>query len=217
MRLTEEERIICRPSHPAISAGILAGGISRRMGQPKAFLRAGEQRFIDRLVEELSACASEVILSAAQPGLYEDLGLPVVYDVHPDFGPPEGILQILRRAREEYVFVCACDMPFINQHLVEFLASYISSDHECYIIVDGEHLHPLCGIYQTSVAPDIEKLIQKGEHKIRKLYQIRPTKFISLEHTIFNVDMLRGIDTPQEYEECRAALEKKAGESQTAL
>ena len=169
------------------------------MGENKAFVKIREQTFIDSLVEKLGACAEEVIISASKSGLYEDLGLPVVYDETQDFGPPEGILQILRYASEDYVFICACDMPFISRELVEFLASYISSDYECYIIVDGEHLHPLCGIYKRSVIPDIEKLIGEGEHRIRKLYQIRPTKFISLEYTIFHTDMLRSIDTPKDY------------------
>lgn len=202
MKLTESERNNCIPMHPPISGGILAGGKSRRIGQDKAFLKSGEHSFIEHLIEELSGC-EEVIVSASQPGLYENLGLPVVYDEHIDFGPPEGIRQILRAAKEEYVFICACDMPFICRELVEFIASYISSDHECYIIVDEDHLYPLCGIYQRSVIPVVEDLIQEGEHRIRELYQRRPTKFISLEYTWFGEDVLQDIDTPEEYENCR--------------
>jgi molybdopterin-guanine dinucleotide biosynthesis protein len=186
-----------------LSAGILAGVDSRRMGENKAFLRAGEHLFIERLVEQLSTCTYEVIISAAQPGIYEDLGLSVVYDEVPDFGPPEGIRQILKKASEEFVFICACDMPYIRSEFVEFLASYICSDYDCYIVVDGEHLHPLCGIYRRTVIPNIEQLIAEGEHKIRKLYQIRPTKFISLEHTKFTSDILQSIDTPEEYRDCK--------------
>jgi len=185
--------------HLPISGGILAGGKSRRIGQDKAFLKSGEHSFIEHLIEELSGC-EEVIISAAQPGLYEDLGLPIVYDEHMDFGPPEGIRQILRAANEDYVFICACDMPFIRRELVEFMASYISSDYECYIIVDEDHLYPLCGIYQRSVIPVVEDLIREGEHRIRELYKRRSTKFISLEYTWFGKDVLQDIDTQEEYD-----------------
>ena len=71
-----------------ISTGILAGGTSTRMGKNKALLTINEQRFIDKIADELGSF-SRPIISAAEKGTYEDMGLSVVYDEHRYCGPLE--------------------------------------------------------------------------------------------------------------------------------
>ena len=148
-----------------LSVGVLAGGRSTRMGQDKALLQLESKRFIDRICEELGGF-SQVLISAARRGLYEDTGFEVVYDVHQDIGPIEGIYQVLSHAREEYVFICAADMPFIRRELVEYMAEFISSDYDCYCLVDEDHIHPLCAIYAMRMRGGVVERLRSGRYRL---------------------------------------------------
>ncbi len=180
-----------------ISIGILAGGKSSRMGQDKALIKIGNERIIEKLSKELSFF-SEVIISAGNKDSYKDLGIPIVCDEHKDIGPMEGIYQVLLHAKEDYVFICAADMPFISREIVSYLSGYISSDHECYVITDDEHIQPLCAIYSKKVLPVIEELISKGEYRLREIFKRTGTKYISLEFTRFDKKTVQNINTRED-------------------
>lgn len=181
-----------------LGAGILAGGKSTRMGRNKALLELNDRRFIDRIAGELS-CFCKPIISAADRGIYEELGLPVVYDERRDIGPMEGIYQILKNTSREYVFICGADMPFLKKELVFYMAEFISSDYDCICLADGEHLHPLCAIYSKKVLPVIEELIAGGQYRLLEILRRVRTKYISLEYTCFDKKVVRNINTRQEY------------------
>ncbi len=181
-----------------LSAGVLAGGKSTRMGQDKALLMLESKRFIDRICEELGGF-SQVLISAAQKGVYEDTGLEVVYDEHSDIGPIEGIYQILGAAQEEYVFICAADMPFIKKELVEYMAEFVSSDYDCYCLVDEDHVHPLCAIYSRRMLPAILEQIESGHYRLLNVLRAVRTKYIRLESSCFDKKIIRNINTREEY------------------
>lgn len=181
-----------------LSVGVLAGGKSTRMGQDKALLCLESRRFIDRICGELSGF-SQVLISAAQKGIYEDTGYQVVYDEHRDIGPMEGIYQVLRAASEEYVFICAADMPFLKKELVEYMAEYISSDYDCYCLVDEEHIHPLCAIYSKKMLPVIQRQIESGHFRLLNVLRQVRTKYIRLETSCFDKKIVRNINTREEY------------------
>ncbi len=178
--------------------GILAGGKSERMGQNKALLRIGNERIIERLLREFE-CFSRVVISSAKKGIYEDLGVPVVYDENRDIGPIEGLRRVLSVAESEYVFICASDMPFLKKELLEYLASFISSDHDCYVIADDEHIQPLCAIYKKSLLPVIGELIKDGKYRIRELLDRVRTKYVSLRLSCFDEKTVRNINTREDY------------------
>lgn len=188
---------------PNLSVGVLAGGKSTRMGQNKALLQIESKRFIDRICEELSGF-SEVLISAASKGTYEDMGLPVVYDVHLEIGPMEGIYQILSNAKEDYVFVCAADMPFIKKELVSYMAEFISSDYDCYCLVDEDHIHPLCAIYSKAMLPIIQAQIETGNYRLLNVLRNVRTKYIRLETSCFDKKIVRNINTKEEYASLKA-------------
>lgn len=181
-----------------LSVGVLAGGKSSRMGQNKALLEWEAKRFIDCICEEMKGF-SQVLISAAYKGDYEYLGLPVVYDTHKEIGPIEGIYQILSAAEEEYVFICAADMPFLKKELVEYMAEYISSDYDCYCLVDEEHIQPLCAIYSKKMAEIIQKQIESGNYRLFNVLRAVRTKYIKLESTCFDKQVVRNINTREEY------------------
>ncbi len=180
-----------------LSAGILAGGKSSRMGRNKALIELNNERIIDTLSKEFSSL-DKVIISSAEKGIYEDTGLFVVYDQNRDIGPIEGIRQILKASDSEFVFICAADMPFMKKEIAEYLAGYISSDNDCYVITSGDRIEPLCAIYSKAMLPVIEELISEGRYRLREILNRVRTKYIALENTCFDKKCVRNINTKED-------------------
>lgn len=183
------------------SVGILAGGKSSRMGKNKALLEYESSTFIEHIIEEFKS--REVIISSSGQKEYDKFGLKTVSDENTDIGPIEGIRQILKASSEDYVFVCACDMPFVTYKIADYIAEFISSDYDCYVITDEDRIHPLCAIYSKKIIPVIEKLIANGDYKLRLILDNTRTKYISLENTVFGKKIVRNVNTKDEYIELK--------------
>ncbi|MBR6897722.1 MAG: molybdopterin-guanine dinucleotide biosynthesis protein B [Lachnospiraceae bacterium] len=188
-----------------VTVGIIAGGKSSRMGRNKALLKLENETIIRRTVKELGGF-SEVLISAAKKGEYESLGTGMVYDEHTDIGPIEGIYQVLKAAKSDYVFICAADMPFVKKELVDYLIQFISGDYDCIVIADEEHIHPLCAIYSKRALPALEEMIEAGEYRIRRLFKRVNTKFVSLGLSCFDKKVVKNVNTRAEYAEALRPL-----------
>jgi molybdopterin-guanine dinucleotide biosynthesis protein A len=104
-----------------ITVAIMAGGKSSRMGTDKAFVKVLGRPLIEDLVENLSGLGQEMILITNQPDGYRYLGLPLFSDVWPDKGALGGIYTALHHSTQPRTLCVACDMPFINRPLLEYL------------------------------------------------------------------------------------------------
>ena len=185
-------------SSKKIGVGVLAGGKSSRMGQNKALMQLNNETMIGRILKKFDGFG-EILVSAAKKGLYEAEGLKVVYDVADSIGPIEGIRQILTHSECEYVFICAADMPFVGPEIAEYLAEFISSDYDCYVVEDDERIHPLCAIYSKSILPVVEKLISEGRYRLLDILNSVRTKYVSLKHTDFDKKIVRNVNTKDEF------------------
>ncbi len=108
-----------------VSAAVLAGGQSRRMGLDKATLiLPGESlALLDRVLATLRSFSGDILV----------VGGPVRSSLPPDFrqipdepgaaGPLRGIAAALRAARHDRCLVVACDQPFLSLDLIRWLAT----------------------------------------------------------------------------------------------
>ena len=107
-----------------VSVAILAGGKSSRMGKNKALLTYEGKTFLERLIEEFSDF-DEIIVSSRDENQYDlkDSGgkLRFISDENHDKGPLEGIRRALSETKNEFVFICAADMPFLTKAVYEYL------------------------------------------------------------------------------------------------
>lgn len=113
------------PGWPPLSAAVLAGGLSTRMGTDKALLPlvAGGPPMLAIVLERLRAVADDVtIVSESRPG-YDGFGAPVVPDDFPGTAALGGIATALRHARHDHCLVVACDMPLLWPPLLRWLAA----------------------------------------------------------------------------------------------
>ena len=123
------------------SAAILAGGKSSRMNyRNKAFLKYEEDYFIERIIKALEDY-EEIIIISNNPEEYTEFGLKVFKDIYPSQGPLSGIHSALNHIKNDYCLVVACDMPFINKEVVNYLGN-IKEDYE----ISGKTTTSLCHI-----------------------------------------------------------------------
>ncbi len=111
-------------STPPLSAAILAGGQSTRMGTDKAQLRllpAGPT-LIEQVCAAVRTVAAETFLVANDNRLAA-LGLRTVADEYPGAGPLGGIYTATLHAQHDHCLIVACDMPFLNRRLLHALAA----------------------------------------------------------------------------------------------
>ena len=148
---------------------LLAGGESKRMGQPKYLLSTSRGTVIDHLHACLSPSFSETLLVGRELS-HELPELRTVEDLHPARSPLVGIYSGLAAAQTDLCFVLACDMPFVQSRLVEELLSRAFDADVVVPIVRG-YYEPLCAVYRKSAIPVIATALERNELKVTRIYE----------------------------------------------
>ena len=135
------------PPHVDISAIVLAGGASMRMGCDKAWLRHGGCSLLQLAMEKTRAAGvADVSISGRAGTDYSEFGCTVLLDTLPGNGPLGGIESGLKACRAGLLLVLAVDMP---QMTSGFLRKLISAcDSHTGVVPESSHgLQPLSAIY----------------------------------------------------------------------
>jgi molybdopterin-guanine dinucleotide biosynthesis protein A len=144
---------------------VLAGGDSRRMGRPKAWLKVGDTVLLRYVVDRLAPAFSEVMVSFAEPEqLEEPVPYRIVFDRKPAAGPLAGIEAGLLEAHNEVVFAVACDMPYVTQDVALVAVAAARACDAAIPRIDGRP-EPVCGAYRRSALPLIAGAINMGRFK----------------------------------------------------
>ena len=185
---------------------ILSGGKNRRMGENKAFLAINGERLIDRTVRLFRSIFKEVIIVTTDPTDYLDQPAVIVTDILPDKGALGGIYTGLFFAREQHVFVSACDMPFLSLPLLRYMVSLAAG---CDVVVPavGDWLEPLHAIYGKACLGPIERMLEAGERKIVRFFPEVRVRVVQ-EAEIDRLDPQRlsflNVNTPEDWDTIRA-------------
>ncbi len=154
---------------------ILAGGRSTRFGGGEKSLRAVEGKpMICRVREALLPVVDELIVSVRDEG-QRDLVFPFLsdgtqtfaYDRLRDIGPLAGVREALKAARGEYVFIAACDMPYVNSRVIDLLFEKARGHDAAVPKGPGEFLEPLHAVYRREpMIRAVDESLAAGEHRI---------------------------------------------------
>jgi molybdopterin-guanine dinucleotide biosynthesis protein A len=142
---------------------VLAGGDSRRMGRPKAWLEVGDTTLLRWMVERLAPAFSDVLISFAEPEQLEDhVPYRLVFDRRSSRGPLAGIEAGLAAARTEVSFAIACDMPYVSGALAQMA---VTAARHCDAAIPrvGDRPEPVCAAYRKSALPVIIAALNAGE------------------------------------------------------
>jgi len=182
---------------------ILAGGENRRMGTDKAFLDIDGRPLIEHILDVFSKLFARTIVVTNTPDRFRDYDIEVTGDVLAVRGPLTGIYSGLLKSTDEYNFVAACDMPFLNPRLISYMGE-IAAGQDAVIPAFNGFLEPLHAIYRRGLLSTMEAQIPKQDRRIRGLFDHIQVRYVT-EEEIVRFDPLkrsfRNLNTPEEYKE----------------
>ena len=146
-----------------ITAIILAGGQSKRMGTNKALVEYLGKQLIGYSIELSKAFASEVIISSGEDELRK-FGYPVVSDIFPVKAPLAGIHAGLTHSRTDWNLVLTCDMPHVSKEIIRFLMTYLDGEQQMIVPGHDGFVEPLCGFYNKNLLDLIEVQFKKQKY-----------------------------------------------------
>ena|SRR5437870_6262508 len=161
----------------AVTAVLLAGGESRRMGRDKATLVWRGRPLWEWQIEKLrKLCPKKILVSAKSDLPWRPADVDPVLDVTPSRGPLSGLAAALACTESEYLLALAVDMPFMTVSQLRNLCELATSGTGVIPVIDGRP-EPIAAVYPRearekflealhstdfSLQPIVEKLIAVG-------------------------------------------------------
>ena len=157
-----------KPKKTAVSCLILAGGEGKRLTPDKPLLEIDQTSIIERTASVAVSLFEEVLLVTNSPEKYGFLVLPLVADDRKGCGPLMGIYSGLRRVRHEVAFVCAADMPFLDEKVI--LSQFVELDSfDIVVPCPGGRPEFLHAFYSKRCLTPMRKNLDAGLFKIEML------------------------------------------------
>lgn len=198
-----------------VTAAILAGGLSRRMGgADKAALRFGGRRIIEYQVAALGQITDSIIIVGGDPARFADLGIRAVPDVVDRCGALGGIYSALVAADHPRTLVVACDMPFLSVPLLRRLAQPSAFDADIVMPRTPEGRQPLCAVYAARCADAIRLRIERALLKAGDLGDdLRVEEIGAEELATYDPDglMFVNVNSPHDYERAKDLMGRVPG------
>ena len=200
-----------------ITGIILAGGKSKRMGLNKSFLKVGEVTMIERTTELMKSLFERVMLITNTPDEYKFLGIEMFEDIYKNVGPLAGIHSGLAHSITDKNFIISCDMPFVDEGVIEFIINYKTNKSITITKADG-FVQQLCGLYSKQDLQEIVEIIdddkfeinnsQKCGCKVLQLVQKLDAEIIDIanEYDGYEEGMFLNMNKPEDFELVRGRM-----------
>lgn len=197
------------------SGVILAGGRSSRFGgENKAFLELGGRPLIQPVISLLQKIFQETMIVTNAPLQYLQWDVALFTDIFSIKSSLTGIHTALFYAGTDYVFVAACDTPFIRESVVDVVLSAIEPGAAAVMPETPSGVEPLFAVYSKKALPLVERHVRQEKLKIQQVFRnqkvikIPPDRIMEADpelETFFN------INTTSDLEKARLRFNKKQG------
>lgn len=180
------------------TAVILAGGDSRRMGQPKEGVRLPDGRtMIETVIESLESVASRIVVVGKCAG-FEHLGehgIQRIDDNAPGRGPLGGIEAVLASGLDDRYLFAACDQPLLTPYLLRFLCR--DNFESAFLRTEmGEKLDPFPGIVPATWHAPIREALTAGNLRVREVLRELEPNWVTISSKL--KPLTKGFNTPEE-------------------
>ena len=182
---------------------ILAGGQSSRMGKDKALLNIDGKTFITHLYNQVTLFSEKVHITTPWQEKYLNLvpqNCHFINELEPHQGPLSALVQSFDYVQTEWVFLVACDMPFIEAKTIMLWQEqllHLQSETIAFLAQDKlERWQCLCGFYKCSGAQSARQYLQTGKKSFQGWLKTVPVaKIHQNDDRIFY-----NCNTPEEYQ-----------------
>jgi molybdopterin-guanine dinucleotide biosynthesis protein A len=142
-----------------LEACILIGGKSSRLGTDKAFVGLGGMTLAERALanvrDGLPSAKITIVAGGSTQFAIEAIAIdtPFIFDLYEARGPLGGLHAALAYAKTPWIFVLACDYPFVSPQLISFLAEQVTDEFGSVAPEQNDgRLQPLCALYNVAAA-----------------------------------------------------------------
>ena len=135
-----------------IAAYIPIGGNSRRFGTDKATFEFEGITLAERAANTVKQVIDQasVTFVAARPNQFPKLTGRTIVDLFPGRGSLGAVHAALNDSHSEWIFILACDLPFVTAEFIAFLQSLISGQFDAIVPVQPDgRWQPLCAFYKA--------------------------------------------------------------------
>jgi molybdopterin-guanine dinucleotide biosynthesis protein A len=161
------------------SAIILAGGESRRMGRPKAWLEFHGRPLLAHMVDLLAPRFDDIVVVAAPGQELPETSARVLRDEAPGRGPVAGLAVGLREVMHPLAFVTAVDAPLLQLGIVDLLLRETRGADAAVPEWEGM-VHPLCAVYRRSkVLSVFEEQLRRGKLRVKDVLLLVKPRILS--------------------------------------
>ena len=188
-----------------LTAFLLVGGKSTRMGRDKSFVEFEGKTLLDRALSLLRGVTPEVTLVGSRDRL-TGYGT-VVEDIFPNAGPLGGIHAALRASSTDLNLLLAVDLPLVSKDLLQYLISRAERTTALVTVprtADG--WQPLCAAYRRAFAEPAELALKQGRNKVDALFDQVLLDVVTereLAEAGFSPSAFKNINTPEDLGEPR--------------
>ncbi|WP_298754747.1 molybdenum cofactor guanylyltransferase [uncultured Psychroserpens sp.] len=166
-----------------MTAIILAGGKSSRMGYEKGLVMYKNKPFIAHVIHATETLVNEVIIVSNNKN-YDQFNLKRVNDIMVNTGPLAGLYSGLYHSTTEDNLVLSCDIPLITKELLEQLISEVSVEDDIVQVSIKDRTNPLLAVYKKRCMVSCLKTIKSGERRLQAFVNQQNTKTITLESSL---------------------------------
>ncbi|MBD2353431.1 molybdenum cofactor guanylyltransferase [Tolypothrix sp. FACHB-123] len=185
-----------------ITAIVLAGGQSSRMGEDKALIPIEGIPMLQRVCSIAQACADTVYVVTPWPERYQHLVLPGCQFISetplsPSHGPLVGFSQGLAQVQTDWVLLLACDLPKLKVEVLQEWIARLDSVGDDAIAALAHHAkgwEPLCGFYRRRCLPELLEFINQGGRSFQQWLKQHSVQVLP----VLEPEMLFNCNTPED-------------------
>jgi molybdopterin-guanine dinucleotide biosynthesis protein A len=188
-----------------ITALILAGGKSSRMGQDKGLLPFGNSIMVGHVIEQIRPQVGRILISANRnQDKYAKLGHKIIGDPIEGFqGPLAGFLAGLEAIQTDYLITLPCDGPFVLSNYVERMSKGLfKASADIAVAHDGKRLQPVHVLLHRKVTEELKDTLEQGERKIDRWFPQHAWVTVDFSDAPQQFD---NINTPKDYKSASGA------------
>jgi len=187
-----------------LTAIILVGGKSSRMGQDKSLLPVNGIPLLLGVYQVAAACANRVYFITPWQERYQDLLPENSIFIREDLllgetqGPLVAFSQGLAQVETEWVLLLACDLPKLR---IETLKAWIEKlvdvreDAIAFLAHHPKGWEPLCGFYRRSSLPGLNEFINQGGRSFQQWLNQNTVEIIPSNQT----SIFFNCNTPEDF------------------
>jgi molybdopterin-guanine dinucleotide biosynthesis protein A len=159
-----------------LTAVVLAGGQSRRMGADKALLRlpSGGPTLIERVVAAARAVTNDVVIVAEDGERLPATAVRVVADAIPHAGPLAGLVAGFEAANCPDILALACDLPYLSVPLLRWMVAQPRAWDALVPYLPGEDgkvgWQPLHAVYRRTSLEPMRAALGRGERRMTAFF-----------------------------------------------